>query len=85
MAKVKMSEAAVIDAARPSESRTGGWRALRPVRNKDKCTRCMLCWQFCPDSAITKELKIDYDFCKGCGICSSVCPVKAIAMEAEKK
>ncbi len=71
------------------ENLTGGWRALRPVWNKEKCTQCMICWTFCPDMSIPqkdgKRLETNFDFCKGCGICKSVCPVMAIHMEKEKK
>lgn len=63
--------------------KTGDWRAFRPVKDEKKCTRCMFCWLFCPEPAITPELKIDYDFCKGCGICAMECPVKAIVMKEE--
>ena len=30
--------------------RTGGWRTDRPVRDDDKCTQCLFCYFFCPDS-----------------------------------
>ncbi|MGB9561789.1 MAG: 4Fe-4S binding protein [bacterium] len=31
---------------------TGNWRNVRPVINYDKCTRCMICWKYCPEPAI---------------------------------
>ncbi len=71
--------------------KTGGWRSARPLWDKGKCTQCLLCFMFCPDSAIkTKDEKIasfDYDFCKGCGICAYECPRDAITMvdEAEAR
>ena len=71
------------------ENKTGGWRALRPVWNKEKCTQCMICWMYCPDMAIPqkngKRTETDLDFCKGCGICKQVCTFGAITMEKEKK
>lgn len=71
------------------EHKTGGWRALKPVWDKEKCTQCMICWMYCPDMAIPqkdgKRLETDFDFCKGCGICKQVCPFQAIKMEKEKK
>jgi len=71
------------------ENKTGGWRALRPVWNKEKCTQCMICWMFCPDMAIPqkggKRIETDYDFCKGCGICKTECVFGAITMEKEEK
>jgi len=86
MAKDKVSEGAVIkEPGSVEKDKTGGWRALKPVRDAKKCTKCMLCWQFCPDCAIKKNLDFDYDHCKGCGICAEICPVKAIRMEKEKK
>jgi 2-oxoacid:acceptor oxidoreductase delta subunit (pyruvate/2-ketoisovalerate family) len=72
----------------------GGWskrnkgkvsRTVRPVLDEKKCTKCSLCWIFCPDEAIERgdPYVIDYDFCKGCGICANECPRDAISMERE--
>lgn len=59
---------------------TGTWRTLRPLRDADQCTQCLICWIMCPDSAVLTEdgkvVAFDYDHCKGCGICSQECPVK---------
>jgi len=45
---------------------------------------CLLCWLYCPDSAIrldgTTITGFDYEFCKGCELCAEICPVDAIAM-----
>ena len=66
---------------------TSGWRTFRPVIDRGKCTRCNLCWKFCPDVALGfdadgyPELKAQY--CKGCGICAQECPPKAITMDKE--
>ena len=71
------------------EYSTGGWRKLRPVVDKDKCTDCLICWAMCPDSAVIVEdglmVGFDLEHCKGCGICAAECPdkVKAITMEEE--
>lgn len=68
---------------------TGSWRTERPVLDLDRCTHCMLCWLYCPDSSILavggRITGIDLDHCKGCGICAAVCPAKAhaIIMAAE--
>ena len=71
------------------KNKTGGWRSLKPVWDKKKCTQCMICWQYCPDISIPqkggKRLETDFDYCKGCGICVEVCPVKAITMVQEEK
>jgi 2-oxoacid:acceptor oxidoreductase delta subunit (pyruvate/2-ketoisovalerate family) len=65
--------------------RTGGWRTgVKPAVDFERCVNCLLCWLYCPDSAIrldgTTFVGFDYDTCKGCEICSVVCPVDAIAM-----
>lgn len=68
---------------------TGGWRTFRPILDPAKCTDCMICWFYCPDTAIVVRDGVlrgfDLDHCKGCGICAAVCPPKitAIAMVEE--
>jgi 2-oxoisovalerate ferredoxin oxidoreductase delta subunit len=69
-------------------SKTGFWRAFRPILDKEKCNKCYICWKFCPEPAIDVESEedfpeIDYEFCKGCGICANECPKKAIEMVLE--
>jgi len=69
--------------------KTGSWRTFKPIRDEEKCTHCLLCWIYCPDSSIIVEegkvKGIDYEHCKGCGICSTQCPVNAIKMIEEVK
>jgi len=77
--------AAVLEPGSIKRNKTGSWRVLRPVRNKELCNKCMICWQFCPDNAINKDLTVDYDYCKGCGICAQVCPRQGIKMVKEEK
>lgn len=65
--------------------RTGGWRTgVKPEVELERCIDCLLCWLYCPDSAIRLDgdafAGFDYDVCKGCELCSVVCPVDAIAM-----
>ena len=66
---------------------TGSWRSLRPVRSEEKCSQCLLCFIYCPDtSIITRDEKVvafDYKHCKGCGICAEICPRAAIDMIKE--
>jgi pyruvate ferredoxin oxidoreductase delta subunit len=66
--------------------KTGDWRAFKPVVDKEKCANCLLCWIYCPDSAIVRKEKwveVNYDYCKGCGICAHECPLKVIKMVEE--
>ena len=71
------------------EYKTGGWRSEKPNWLEDRCSHCMICWIFCPDTSIQvkdgKMLGIDYDHCKGCGICATECPKDAILMKEEEK
>ncbi|UCH71305.1 MAG: 4Fe-4S binding protein [Candidatus Bathyarchaeota archaeon] len=72
-------------------SDTGTWRIYRPIIDKEKCTKCILCWLYCPEGSITLGSdytpEINLKHCKGCGICAKECPLKIIAMkfEGEKK
>jgi len=81
--------AVITEPGSSKKNKTGGWRTLKPEINRDKCIKCVTCWQFCPDNSIKmdKEGKavVDYDFCKGCGICARECPVKCIIITKEKK
>ena len=63
--------------------KTGSWRSYKPILDKEKCTKCLTCWKYCPDVAIDivdEYPVVNYDFCKGCGICSNECPKKCIKM-----
>ncbi len=67
---------------------TGDWKTYTPIRDLEKCTRCLTCVMFCPDGAIRwvpdkKDIEFDMSFCKGCGICANECPTKAIKMKLE--
>ena len=68
--------------------KTGSWRTFRPVIYRAKCTKCNVCWKFCPDVAIRIDDQgwpvVDYDHCKGCGICEVECAPRAITMEKEE-
>jgi pyruvate ferredoxin oxidoreductase delta subunit len=82
MTELKITTGAVIEEPGSSViNKTGSWRSgKKPVRNKEKCIKCMRCWLVCPDNAIGEDIKTNYDFCKGCGICAAECPVKCIDM-----
>lgn len=81
--------AVVTEPGSTVKNKTGSWRSLKPLVDEKKCTRCGICWSFCPDIAIKiskdKGAVIDYEHCKGCGICAAICPFKAIVMVKEEK
>jgi 2-oxoacid:acceptor oxidoreductase delta subunit (pyruvate/2-ketoisovalerate family) len=67
---------------------TGGWRTgLRPDADLTRCVNCLLCWLYCPDSAVLLDGEafagFDLEHCKGCEICAEACPTGAIAMVAD--
>jgi len=66
---------------------TGNWRTYRPVIDYAKCTDCLICYAYCPESAMSVDqdgrVKIDYDNCKGCMICMTECPLRAIGQTRE--
>lgn len=71
------------------ENKVFGWATFRPVRDKEKCTMCLLCWFYCPEGTIVRisdrgDLMTNYDYCKGCGVCANECPVDAIKMVRAK-
>jgi 2-oxoacid:acceptor oxidoreductase delta subunit (pyruvate/2-ketoisovalerate family) len=73
------------DAPRPE---TGGWRTgLKPSVTLDQCVNCLLCWLYCPDSAVTLDgttfTGFDLAYCKGCELCAEICPTGAIEMVAD--
>ena len=67
--------------------RTGNWRTYRPVIDYARCTDCMICYAYCPESAMSVDkdgrIRIDYDNCKGCMICQAECPLRAIGQKVE--
>lgn len=67
--------------------RTGSWRVFRPVIALDRCTRCWICFVWCPDGAIDLDAddtpRIDYEVCKGCLVCVEECPTGAISAARE--
>lgn len=77
----------ITDAGNSVYYETGGWRSHCPVIDLERCNHCMLCWVFCPDSAVLVEegkvVGLDLAHCKGCGICAQECPRKAISIVEE--
>ena len=83
---MKITIGAVVTGGTSTGYLTGSWRDQRPVINIEECKDCGICYEVCPDSAVTVSegtYQIDYDYCKGCGICANECPVDAIKMEEE--
>jgi len=66
---------------------TGDWRTYRPIIDYAKCTDCMICYSYCPESAMSVgedgKVHIDYENCKGCMICLVECPLKAVSQVLE--
>jgi pyruvate ferredoxin oxidoreductase delta subunit len=81
----------VLEAGTSKCFETGDWRSEKPIWDSEKCTHCLICWVYCPDSSIIvkdgKVQGIDYKYCKGCGICAEECPpkIQAIKMVREEK
>jgi len=66
---------------------TGNWRTFKPTIDYAKCTNCLICYAYCPESAMSVgedgRVKIDYDNCKGCMICMTECPLRAVTQSRE--
>jgi 2-oxoacid:acceptor oxidoreductase delta subunit (pyruvate/2-ketoisovalerate family) len=78
-----------VSPATAPQPQTAGWRTgLRPEVELSACVNCLLCWLYCPDSAVnldgTTFTGFDYDYCKGCELCAEVCPTGAISMVEER-
>lgn len=80
--------AIITEPGNASQYQTGSWRTERPIIDLDKCTKCGLCYVFCPDMAIKVNdegyPETDLFYCKGCGICVAECPKQAITMLEEE-
>lgn len=65
------------------------WREKKPVRDRNRCFKCGMCYLSCPDAAILQVedgyYDIHLDICKGCGICARECLNDAIIMTPEGK
>jgi pyruvate ferredoxin oxidoreductase delta subunit len=66
---------------------TGSWRNVRPVIRNEDCTRCGICWKYCPDMSISEDAEgfpvVNLTYCKGCGVCAMECPKDCIEMVEE--
>ncbi len=77
-------------AANSVQVRTGLWRTMRPVLERDHCNKCTwICGSFCPDGVISSDddgyPAVDYDHCKGCLVCVVQCPHHAMVAIPETK
>lgn len=58
----------------------------KAVIDKDKCTNCGVCVDYCRFDAIDNkdgEIEINETSCDGCKLCSRICPEEAISMVQE--
>jgi 2-oxoacid:acceptor oxidoreductase delta subunit (pyruvate/2-ketoisovalerate family) len=85
-----LPHAGAVEAETAARPETGGWRTgVKPQVELSSCVNCLLCWIYCPDSAIkldgTTFDGFDLAHCKGCEICAEICPVGAITMAPEER
>ncbi|MGD0423656.1 MAG: 4Fe-4S binding protein [Candidatus Bathyarchaeia archaeon] len=65
-------------------NKRGATKTSKPIIDLGKCTKCGICWIFCPEGVISRvNMAVDYDYCTGCGICAEECPLKVITMKRE--
>ena len=82
-----MIECSLLTKGEGHPFRPGDKRGNTPVWDKEKCTRCGLCYLFCPDGAIYRAddgfFEVALEKCKGCKICHSECMFGALSIEEE--
>lgn len=54
---------------------------LKASIDKDACTSCGTCINYCRFGAIRDDYTVDTIACEGCGVCARFCPARAIAMK----
>ncbi len=77
-----LSAPAIHATATSVQVRTGLWRTMRPVLDKELCHKCTwICGSFCPDGVISNDPEdyplVDLEHCKGCLVCVVQCPTHA--------
>jgi hypothetical protein len=61
-------------------------RSLQPIINTEACSKCGVCIEVCPRSAITRdeiEPSINYELCIGCGEYVATCSTSSMAFDWE--
>lgn len=53
----------------------------RAVFNKDLCSSCGQCLEYCRFGAIREDFSVITSSCEGCAVCVHVCPTGAMTME----
>ena len=85
----RISTSTILSPANTRQRRVGMWSRYKPVIDYGECTRCRICYVYCPDSAILIGKDdfpaVNYDACKGCDICHTECPVNAISLVQKKE
>jgi len=68
---------ALLSAGKARPYSVGTKPELLPVWDKNLCTRCALCYIYCPNAAIARQddgfFGVNQDLCTGCGICHREC------------
>lgn len=89
--KIKLNVGAISEPLQSENFKTGDWGTEWAFVDKEKCTACRVCEQFCPEGCIEvvevneeKFAVVDHNYCKGCGVCASVCKFEAIRMELKE-
>ncbi len=79
----------VFAAGNAANYKTGSWKSMRPILDKQKCIKCGICYIFCPEGCIQEDAEgyfiANLDYCKGCGICPHECWPGAIVMREEEE
>jgi pyruvate ferredoxin oxidoreductase gamma subunit len=76
--------AIITEKGNAKEYKTGDWKSAKPVYDNSKCTKCGLCFVYCPEGCIRPLADGFFEpnlyYCKGCGICAKECPKDVITM-----
>jgi len=70
----------------PRSGKMNQHRSLQPIINTEACSKCGVCIEVCPRSAITRDEigpSINYELCIGCGECVATCSTSSMAFDWE--